>query len=347
MRNAKRLSVYLGLSGFIYAVLASMAQAENPSFSPATPKDTDRKFYYSSDNLTGLEGWTWIHYEINTEGRVVEPLLINHSEKSRFIENAFELLEDLEFNPATLNGSPVESSRLMFLRHARNIGSDQNKSAGENFAEAYGEVIALIGKNDLDNAEQAIQTIKDDFKYNLVRQAWLAWVTAMLNFRDKDYDNYLYNLTVAGYLAEDYLSNKVTSKLYMNLFEMQMYSHRYLDAQDTIEKMINSDKVSIDNELADALSTRVEQRLATTEPYSVTLELGEGKWRALRLNRNKVTLHWEQNVISGLKLRCEGRNTDYLSSLENAHSPLTIESEFDECVLLVKGTAGEQVTVQQ
>jgi hypothetical protein len=144
----------------------------------------------------------------------------------------------------------------MFLRHARNIGSDQNKSAGENFAEAYGDVLALIGKNDLDNAEQAIQTIKDDFKYNLVRQAWLAWVTAMLNFRDKDYDNYLYNLTVAGYLAEDYLSNKVTSKLYMNLFEMQMYSHRYLDARDTIEKMINSDKVSIDDELADALSTQ-------------------------------------------------------------------------------------------
>lgn len=75
---------------------------------------------------TETEGWTWVNYAIDVEGNVKDILLIDHSERTRFIDEAIEYVKQFKFTPGTINGNPVESNRFLFLRHMSNKGMDQN-----------------------------------------------------------------------------------------------------------------------------------------------------------------------------------------------------------------------------
>ncbi len=50
---------------------------------------------------------------------------------------------------------------------------------------------------------------------------------------------------------------------------MQMYANLFVDADDTLQKMISSDRVNIDDELIESLTARVDGGVDTTMPYSV------------------------------------------------------------------------------
>ncbi|MDM7861984.1 energy transducer TonB [Alteromonas sp. ASW11-36] len=294
---------------------------------------------------TDLEGWTWVNYAIDIDGKVKDILLIDHSERTRFLDEAIEYIEQFEFTPATLNGHPVESNRFLFLRHMSNTGMDQNKKAGETFAEEYGEALGLIARNDLVEAAQAINDLKDDFSFNLARQAWVSWLSAMLNYRHKNYPEYLRQLTIGFHLADAHLSNNVAAKLYMNLFEMQMYANLYVDANETLESMIESDKVEIGDELIGLLSSRIDEKFASATPYSVELTLREGKWQFYRLLDHAFEIQFSPGTLQGLNLRCEGSNTDYTTRIDSTTEKLKVETDDVVCTLFVKGDEGATATL--
>lgn len=297
------------------------------------------------DERNDQEGWTYMNFVIDESGKVQSPLILDYSENSRFLSDSLAYINGLKYSPATLMGKPVSSHQFLFLQHRINSGRDQNKSAGKRFAEDYGETLQLIGENRLEDAELAINDLKQDFTKNLARKSWIARLSAMLNFRQKDYDNYLRNLFIAGALTEDYLSNKVAAKLYMNLFEMQMYAHRYVDASETLNTMKNSEKVTIDDDSYSALLTRVATQLVGESPFTVKLKLANDKWQHYRVHRSTLEINWQPGTLTGFTVRCPGNVKDYMQNMSKEGQSMTLETLNNNCVLLVKGELGSEVTI--
>ena len=295
---------------------------------------------------TDLEGWTWVNFIIDSEGKVDDILLLDHSERTQFIDEAFEYIRQFVFEPATLNGNPIESNRFFFLRHSSNTGLDQNKSAGEAFAEDYGQVLSLIAKNELLEAKEAIDELKEDFTFNLARQAWISWLNAMLSFRQQDYAEYLRQLTIGYYLADSHLSNDVAAKLYMNLFEMQMYANLFVSASDTIDTMVDSDKVTIDQELRLSLLERVLDKFDSSEPYTVELTLRQDKWNFYRMLENELVMTFDKGSVERVNMRCEGFSVDYTDKLSESTERLTVSAQNSVCDLFVQGKAGQKVLLK-
>lgn len=295
---------------------------------------------------TDLEGWTWVNFIIDSEGKVGDILLLDHSERTQFIDEALEYVRQFKFEPATLNGKPIESHRFLFLRHSSNTGLDQNKSAGEAFAEGYGQVLGLIARNELQQAKLAIEELKGDFTFNLARQAWISWLNAMLSFRQQDYAEYLRQLMIGYYLADSHLSNDVAAKLYMNLFEMQMFANLFLSASDTIDAMVESDKVTIDKELQLSLLERVVDKLESSEPYTVELTLYQDKWNFYRMLEDELVMTFDKGSVERVSKRCEGLSVDYTDKLTDSTERLAVSAQNAVCDLFVKGKAGQKVSLQ-
>ena len=205
--------------------------------------------------------------------------------------------------------------------------------------------MGFIARNELDKAAEKIEELKDDYTFNLARQAWISWLNAMLNFRQENYPEYLRQLQIGYHLADPHLSNNVAAKLYMNLFEMQMYANLFVDADDTLQRMVSSDRVNIDHELIESLTTRVDEGFDTTKPYSVELTLREDNWQFYNLIDQGVEVQFSPGSISGLELRCEGSNTSFISLINEATDSLRVESDDVICALFVKGNEGAKATL--
>ena len=323
------------------AILASEA-----AYVPAVFVKNSNPMVEETYDRNDQEGWTYMNYVIDESGNVQSPLILDHSENSKFLADSLSYISGLKYQPATLNGKPVPSNQFLFLQHTINSGRDLNKSAGTRFAEHYGEALKLIANNKLDESQAAINGLKEDFTKNLARKSWIAWLSAMLNFRQQDYDNYLRNLVIASSLAEDYLSNKVVAKLYMNLFEMQMYANRYVDASLTLNKMKDSEKVTVDDDLYKSLLERVTQQLAGESAFSVKIAMMGDKWQYYRVHRPQLHLNWQAGTLSGLKLRCPASVNDYLQNIDSERQSMTLETVEKDCVLLVQGRRGSQLNIK-
>lgn len=339
-------SIATALLCFSFILSPNVLIAEETDYKPARldeNKNKRVKRVLTTNNES--EYWTHIHFIVDQSGNVELPLILDHSEENDLLTDHIQLLKGHKYQPALLDGKPVASGKFYFFLHSVIVGNDQNKSAGERFAKKYGEAVGLVAKNQLEEAEKAIQELKQDFTSNLVRQAWIAWVSSMLDFRRQDYNSYLRNLTIAGYLAEKYLSSSVSAKLYMNLYEMQMYAHHYLDAFDTVIKMRKSDKVNIDAELLTSLLERVNSKLAGDSEFAVNLVLNDEKWQHYRAHSSELNLNWQSGALTGLQLRCPDRIEDYFPQLEQGQQTLKIDALESHCVLLLQGAEDSQVTI--
>ena len=89
MKTIRQLFSLLTFVLLLMFVSQAQAQGAEYEFIPA------KRVSYNDDPVsriayTETEGWTWVNYAIDVEGNVKDILLIDHSERTRFIDEAIE-----------------------------------------------------------------------------------------------------------------------------------------------------------------------------------------------------------------------------------------------------------------
>jgi TonB family protein len=88
----------------------------------------------------GREGWVVLSYVVTSEGEIASPMIEDSSGGEEFEASALRMLEQWNYEPATLNGAPVDQSMV----HRRVIFLLENGSGGASRSfRAYGEIQEL------------------------------------------------------------------------------------------------------------------------------------------------------------------------------------------------------------
>ncbi|WP_298636432.1 energy transducer TonB [uncultured Umboniibacter sp.] len=293
------------------------------------------------------EGWATVSYVIDTEGNVAHAVIEDSSGSSHFEREALKAALKRKYEPAMLNGEPIEScdNSNMFTFEIGNSsqgGSSRFVNISNDAVEAYKaeDFVAFsefVGQLD----EMELTSFYEEANYRLL---------SGLNFEQQgDSISALseYQRAIswgANDWGPDRLSADNTTILFQRAFAIMLDSQQYLDAVELAEKipgeLRNEEGLSSLLELAETL----ELRLAEQEYLIAKGDLSErGTW-SYRLSRPVFEFAVESGEISAFELRCSGKYKRYDYQGQGA---FTIPSTWGECSVRLEGQVNSQVSLYQ
>ncbi|GEA08182.1 hypothetical protein KUL42_29430 [Alteromonas sp. KUL42] len=103
--------LFIALGAFFLA-----QQTFATSFTPAQRiQNQNSKQPKQTTDLSRLEGWTFISYYVDKNGRVKDAEIIDSSNPDKFGGEALFYLDGYRYSPAKIDDQPVESAQVTFL----------------------------------------------------------------------------------------------------------------------------------------------------------------------------------------------------------------------------------------
>jgi TonB family protein len=339
----RRLRFVLGL--LLVSALAP-AEAEEAATSGDVvtlpkPIEPNPGRYPNSARAVGREGWVMISRCIDLAGKTVDPVVVSSSGFPDFERAALETVRDSRYEPATVNGVPVEScdQKVLLRYQLQNV----QRAARPAFVSSWKKARKLIEAARIDDARRALAALDAYTSYE-ASQADLLW--SEIYRLQGDNGRELRCLEAAMTFPED-LNPKQAARVLRRIFALQLKTQRYAEALDTYQKLRGIDaKREIDAWPADEQSVG-EQLIALVDgpsPVSTdaTLESqfetdGEAAMWSAKLLRRKFAFRRIVGEPERFELRCDGKH--YRSEVD-ATTQWKVPESWGACWIYVFGHPG-------
>lgn len=117
---------------------------------PATLQKARRPIYPQDYFSRGYEGWVVLSAIVSENGEVIEPMIEDSSGGRLFEERALEAVRGWTYEPATIDGEPVEQAvsniRVVFKQ------AHSPRGVRRDFKQTYDEILELIGEHEFEEA---------------------------------------------------------------------------------------------------------------------------------------------------------------------------------------------------
>lgn len=343
-----RMAVIGALAGLVSGVVgAEPADPAIPAPSVRTDArrvDTVTPEYPLSMRKQGEEGWVITSFVVNTDGTVGNALVEDSSGQADFERAALKAIAQQRFNPATVDGKPVEQcvTRVMYM-----FAIDGNLGARKKFRDQFRVVRDALAGPDQDAALKALTEMRKADGWNNYERSRLELLR--YEFCEKQgnttcvLDSLLRAATNDGAFLEKNLYRQVLEATAAAQIKLELFK----DAISTIEKRSKRNPpLPADHPLTKAAS-QVRDLAASQDLLSFAGELQVRSaqhsdtpyWRHQLLRREFAVDPVEGN-LDRLEIRCDWRRaTDKVS----AERTWKIPESWGDCVVYVFGNEGAKV----
>lgn len=292
------------------------------------------------------EGVVNLGVMVSPEGKVYSPL-VNLSTHVDFEEPALEAVKQYKFNPARLNGMPVDSYYDVLIRFNME-GLDG--SVSERFSKFYKTAKKELGKDkpNQKKLKRKIESMHETYLMPHYALAHLASVKAQtaVKFGDNHSKlNALKQLLVFegavgknGKLLDDFFLAWTKSAIIKNeldLGQFQAAYWNYLDLQKTNPQ--NAQRF-------DESMLKVEAVLASGKAFSQELKLGDRAYQEVSLSDTKFEIQEINGDIDKLTFRCQ---KGFYEIEYQAGSEYFVLSEWGHCKVQVSGAGNTTAALIQ
>jgi TonB family protein len=334
------------LLGLIISHACSAADARQEAFIKAELLERKEAEYPYARTKKSHEGVVNLGVMVSPEGKVYSPL-VNFSTHVDFEEPALDAVREYKFNPARLNGMPVDSYYDVRIRF--NIDG-LDGSVSERFSKFYKTVKKELGKDkpNQKKLERKIESMNETYLMPHYALAHLASVKAQtaVKYGDKHSKlNALQQLLIFegavgknGKLLDDYFlawTKSAIIKNQLDLGQFQAAFWSYLDLQKTDPK--NAQRF-------DASMIKVKDVLSTGAAFSQELKLDARAYQEVSLSATKFEIQDITGNIEKLTFRCQKGfyEIDY-----QVGSEYFVLSEWGRCKVQISGSQDTVATLIQ
>jgi TonB family protein len=295
--------------------------------------------YPVGERREGNEGWVVLCFMVGANGKPYEPAVIRSSGSKVFEKEALKAVDSLTFEPATLNGQPVDSAYEIKFKYSLTTPAS---GARPEFVAAYHALIRAISANDKRASDTALQKLQVN---NLYEDAYFGLATYNYAAHWGDETQQLAGLdrAIAGEDAAHYMPKEVFAAALRAQLQLQLRTQDYAGALITWKKI---QRAGIDAETAAKLKPLIDQieTLRTDgRPYSVPGKLIDGTWY-FHLFKRHFRVVVSEGHVSEIKLRCDKR---YVFFGFDQQLQYEIASQYGKCTIELVGEPGTTFSLIQ
>jgi TonB family protein len=360
MNRLQRIS--FALCGALLVPLAASAQAPAvPSvvstdlYVPAEPLERTGPEYPKAALSKGRQGWAKASFVISTEGKVIEAM-IEESSHHDFDAPTLRAVENWQYQPATLNGKPVEQSMVeTTIRYQ--IDDVDAGGAGPQFVKRYRATQSLIVAKNFAEAAKSLQSLEQG-AINLYQDAWLWWLKYVYleAMGGADPQVLMEALRKALGSTETKYDNVLEPDVFVlasqRLYVLSVRSNDFGDALSTLERLKASEPAQGSKLYKDVVArlepTNQEILSVVASPQVLRQEArvdAHNYWVHRMLRRSFSFGEVKNGQLDVVDLRCTRANRRLVSVPEDA--VLKLPASWGDCRVYIKGEPGTTFSYEE
>ncbi|UTA47611.1 energy transducer TonB [Simiduia sp. 21SJ11W-1] len=282
------------------------------------------------------EGWAVISYVIDKDGSVIDPKIDDSTGVSSFEKAALKVVKKWKYEPATLNGEPVQQCRTRAKITFAIRGN--TATATPKFVRNFKKIVAFIDANELTEAETHLNDLRELSSWNLYEDAWYWYLKSHLDRKKGDYQSTYSSLKRAVAYEGNYLPDNEYLSSLETLFLLDVHYQHYAEALRTYEQIkALSDEIDPKTQkTAETIQAQLDSHL--TLKMDIQLDTN-GQWH-FELPRRRFSIGSGIESLDSFEARCDAKRQ--IVSIEKKQV-WSVPSSWGRCTLYLEGEAGKSV----
>jgi TonB family protein len=296
--------------------------------------------YPVGERVGANEGWVNLSFMIDPAGKPYEISIADSTGIPAFERAAIRAAERWTFEPATLNGVPIDAGHTMKITFRM---TNPDTGASSDFVKAYRRAINAMGEKDKAAADAAFGELKvtnlyEDAFFNVARY------TYHQQWGDKTQQIAALERAIAHEGSAKFLPKSSFQTALLSMMQLKYETH---DFADVLSLWRHAQKSGIDEARLAPWRPVVEdlEKLRTdNRSYPVAGAFGDaGSW-SYTLHKKKFRFEVASGRISEVKLRCEKKYVFFRFDPELQYA---INEKFGSCGMELIGDPATQFTLIQ
>lgn len=283
------------------------------------------------------EGFVWVRYTVGLDGKTRDIHLVNFVGPRRLVELTIEQVQGWTFEPATLDGKPVEESRYL-----RNIWTGYPfgfPGIRDEVKTGYNNAGSLLGKGASEEARALLTELFEKPELNFYERGTLALPLAKMALQRKDYME-ARRIAVAGTVYGTYwMKPESAQELWQVRISADLMLGQIADASAAFYRL-RSVKGFDPNSAFTKMMLDAQQKAAAAPQLVGQAQIpheNEGGVYWHQLSRHTFTFANVKGSLDNLVLSCLG------GTVESKITPTAqwhVPKMWENCVLYVRGSPG-------
>ena len=334
------------------AVLLTTANAQAPEGTSSTeavavevfnaPQGIDLKppEYPIGERFDENEGWVTMNFMVDPSGKPYEISVADSTGNKRFEEIAVKTASEWRFQPATLNGLPIDAGHQVKVTFRLTDGVD---GARGDFVRAYRKAVRAIEAKDRAAADEALAKLKIT---NLYEDAFanIARFSYAREWLDKAHQLGALQRAIAHEQSESYLPKATFRKALVAMLQLQVEMQDYAGFLDTWETAQKSGVPSETLAYWEPTIAKVKALRSDDRAYAVNAAFGDATSWHYKLYKKHFRMEVKSGRLAEIKLRCEKR---YVFFRFDPTLQYAINERFGSCEMEAIGDPGTQFVLIQ
>lgn len=294
-------------------------------------KKINRDFVYS-DPTNPIAGWVQLGFMVDENGKPFEVTVIRSTGNKKLEDAAAQSIERSVFEPASINGKPVEGGsemKYVFMEDERSLGVDAD------FSTAYRKSIKAIGARDRPAADAAMKSL---VIRNLYEDSMFGLVS--YDYASKWGDELQQLEAIRRALAFDtggpYLRFSTLHSALLTCLRLELSTHEYAEALDTWKRVQQT--IVDKRELAPFVTSiaDVDKLRSNDAAYGIPGQITDHGWH-LHLFKRHFRIEAVEGHLTQVKLRCERKHVFFAF---DATQQYEVPGEYGKCSIELEGQPG-------
>jgi TonB family protein len=337
-KNVTRAILAAALALTTLAAAQTPAPVEVEVFKGPKSKRVEPAKYPFSERAQGRDGWVALNFMVDPQGKPYEITVIDSTGNKVLEKAAIEAAKDWEFEPATLNGVPIDAGHAMKVGFVLIGGS----GASPAFVKAYGAFNRALASQDRAKTDAAMAKLKVE---NLYEDAYfgLAQYQYARVWGNKTQQCNALRRAIASEDRANFLPPDTFRAALENLLSLQIQQKDYAAALATWRKL---EKIAPAEMKANwqAPIDKIEALRTDTTPFAVAGEFTDAPLWTFSLFRPRFHIALTSGRIAEIKLRCDKK---YVFFKYDPQVQYTIAPEYGACGMELVGDPGTKFTLTQ
>ena len=277
------------------------------------------------------EGWAIVNYMVDAKGRPYDLVVSESSGHPRFEEEAIKALEKSVYEPATLDGNPIDTG----LRSVVTFELAGSTGARRDFRSRFRAVQKAIKNGEQKRAEKLFEKMWNG-KRNLYETAYyhlakyqfeLTWGTPTTQYRELHLATF--NNRTQEFLPDDVLINVLRQKI-----KLQLDRNRLAAALETVERLLPRLTDENAKDIVNRLVVEINKSIESDQQIVVPVNFHEGTRFAHRLVRPSFTLNSLFGELAELRVHCRKGLLIFKPEVDMRYR---IREGWNDCTLIMVG----------
>ena len=334
------MRTYLLLVAFALAAPLALADESMQHRISAKPIERSAPRYPVHELRRNQQGWVVLNYVVTDDGRVVEPVVEESSGSRAFEDAAMYTVKSWRYEPARLNGEPVQQCKTK-VRIAFALEGAEAKVSRPFYAK-YRKMEQVLDEGDIDGAAAALGAAFESEGLSLAEMSWLWAFQARLAGLQGDRELQLAALRRATAGSSQWVTEDLLTGLLTTQAALELESGDFSSAMQSYEALRSID--SADTSQLDPFIEQIRTLVAGDELFFADAAIGgnpncetcDSQWQYRPLRR-AIEIADVEGQLGDLELRCEWQRF-----VDQAREGVTwnIPESWGDCSLVVHGEAG-------